>query len=172
MYYEINVAKLTPRGDYKHFFATSERSITTLDSLKEVATALNKAFPVPEFRITVTREEHIGYGMSLKEVLDVDMKVVEITPNEKQLIDTLIKLLYAESGYSDVDVSDLSEHMHRSMPEVKGILSSLVKKSLISTDRTDSGFDLVYLNECLWHTHPSWKTDVRDEVESVRLVVK
>lgn len=55
MYYKINVAK-----NNMHFFATAERSIETLAKLKSVYNALSKAFPEPEYNITVFKYETIG----------------------------------------------------------------------------------------------------------------
>ena len=56
MYYEINVAL-----NGRHFFATHERSLITLNKLKEVYDVLSEKFPKSEgYEITVTRYEKRG----------------------------------------------------------------------------------------------------------------
>jgi hypothetical protein len=72
MYYEINVAKLSTAktgyavGKYVHFFATSNRSITDKETLKEVYVELKKAFPEPQYNMTV------AYCSETKEGIDID----------------------------------------------------------------------------------------------------
>lgn len=60
MYYEINIAKRNAKGEYIHYFATAERSITTIDNAKEIYNELCKAFPEPNYNITVSKIEKIG----------------------------------------------------------------------------------------------------------------
>lgn len=51
MYYEINVSKAG-----KHFFATAERSITSMSHLQDVYPEIAKKFPASEgYEITVTK---------------------------------------------------------------------------------------------------------------------
>lgn len=60
MYYEINVSK-----NGKHFFATSERSITTQWELKEVYSALSTAFKEEDgYKLDVTRWESAGHTVT------------------------------------------------------------------------------------------------------------
>ncbi len=68
MHYEINVSKCdnpvgrgTERPRYSHFFATAERSITTAKQCKAVYDELVKAFPEPDYQISITRNETTGY---------------------------------------------------------------------------------------------------------------
>jgi len=60
MYYEINIAKRNAKGEYIHYFATAERSITTIERAKEIYTELSNAFPEPEYNISVSKIEKIG----------------------------------------------------------------------------------------------------------------
>ena len=82
MYYEINVAKAEtlPNGklkpnwdnssyDYRHFFATTPRSITNREDLKKVLPELMKAFPSPEYQITVRKWVQQGEGVDTEEIL-------------------------------------------------------------------------------------------------------
>lgn len=60
MYYEINIAKKNHKGNYVHFFATAERSITTTEHLKVVYNELIKAFPEPQYLLGVSENKKIG----------------------------------------------------------------------------------------------------------------
>lgn len=56
MWYEINVSK-----DGKHYFATHERSITTINKAVEIRDRLKKAMPEEEgFRYTITQWQKTG----------------------------------------------------------------------------------------------------------------
>ena len=56
MWYEINVSK-----DGKHYFATHERSITTIDRAVEIRDRLKKAMPEEEgFKYTITQWQKTG----------------------------------------------------------------------------------------------------------------
>ncbi len=56
MWYEINVSK-----DGKHYFATHERSITTIDRAVEIRDRLKKAMPEEEgFSYTITQWQKTG----------------------------------------------------------------------------------------------------------------
>ncbi len=61
MYYEINV---TLNG--RHFFATAERSITDLATLKAVLLALKKGFTQADgYEMTVTEYRTVGRGVDV-----------------------------------------------------------------------------------------------------------
>lgn len=66
MHYEINV---TFEG--QHFFATSERSITSLSRLVMVASVLRYKFPESQgFNISLTRWENTGKTLELSAAID------------------------------------------------------------------------------------------------------
>jgi hypothetical protein len=68
MHYEINVAL-----NGKHFFATHDRSITTLDKLKQVAEVIAKKFPESEgYSVTIMKWETYGHEVDLFDVLKGD----------------------------------------------------------------------------------------------------
>ncbi len=74
-YYEINVARknqtINPR--WKHFFATAPRSIKCLSDLHRVLPEMLRAFPPPEFEVTLTFWEGKGHDIDIHEVLgDLD----------------------------------------------------------------------------------------------------
>jgi hypothetical protein len=60
MWYEINVSK-----DGKHYFATHERSITTIDKAMEIRDRLKQSMPEEEgFECTITQWQTVGIQMS------------------------------------------------------------------------------------------------------------
>ncbi len=74
MYYEINVSKeVEDRNGHKssqHFFATAKRSIVSTFQLKQVLPVILAKFPESEgYDVSVTRQEEIGYGLSIEEAL-------------------------------------------------------------------------------------------------------
>ena len=98
----------------------------------------------------------------MKTVLEQSMELNgKFTDLEKQVIESLVSQLYAEPGFSDVDVHDISRDI-TTLPTkiVRGVLGSLVKKGVIGIDTNDSGYDIIYLNQSHWYLHPEWKKEV------------
>lgn len=98
----------------------------------------------------------------MKTVLEQSMELNEkFTDLEKQVIESLVSQLYAEPGFSDVDVHDISRDI-TTLPTkiIRGVLGSLVKKGVIGIDTNDSGYDIIYLNQSHWYLHPEWKKEV------------
>lgn len=79
------------------------------------------------------------------------------TDLETRTLNSLIKQLYAEPGFSDVDARDISNDIHYSIKQIRGALGSLVKKGVVSIHTNDSNYDIIYLNESHWYMHPEWK---------------
>lgn len=97
----------------------------------------------------------------MKTVLEQSMELNEkFTDLEKQVIESLVSQLYAEPGFSDVDVHDISRDI-TTLPTkiIRGVLGSLVKKGVIGIDTNDSGYDIIYLNQSHWYLHPEWKKE-------------
>jgi len=72
MYYEINVAKRTDlkeSSSYRHFFATSPRSCTTLDQTKIVLKELVEKFPEPEYNISINYYPESGEIYNVWDIL-------------------------------------------------------------------------------------------------------
>lgn len=68
MYYEINVSL-----NGRHFFATSERSITDMPKLKAVYAVLMSKFPKSEgYEFIVTRWEKQGHNLKDEQILSKD----------------------------------------------------------------------------------------------------
>jgi hypothetical protein len=90
----------------------------------------------------------------------------KFTDLEIQVLDVFIDGLYAEPGFSDVDVHDIARDI-TTLPTkiIRGVLGSLVKKGVISICETmafgtSEQFQIIYLNESHWHLHPEWKNEV------------
>lgn len=63
MYYEINISL-----NGKHFFATSERSITNKYKLEEVYNVLKEKFSQKDgYDLTVTKYETVGKPMNMED---------------------------------------------------------------------------------------------------------
>jgi hypothetical protein len=84
-----------------------------------------------------------------------------LTVLEKQTLQAIINGLYAEPGFSDMDVNDLVRPVGKSSRVLRGVLSSLIKKGYIYIDDSCSSgnYQLIYLTESYYHLHPSWKDD-------------
>jgi hypothetical protein len=87
---------------------------------------------------------------------------LDLTPKEQKVLEALIDELYAEAGFSDVDANDLARITGIPTKNIRGVLSSLVKKGIISLNETDNAwadkqYVIIYLNQDYWYLHPAWK---------------
>ncbi len=88
---------------------------------------------------------------------------VELTELESKTLTTFVECLYAEPGYSDVDVNDLSEELGISTKIIRGALGSLVKKGVVTIERNDSNYDIIYLNTPYWYlVNESWAEEAKE----------
>jgi hypothetical protein len=95
---------------------------------------------------------------------------LELTKLENTVLETLINGLYAEPGFSDVDAHDISRDTGISTKSIRGALSSLVKKGIVSLIETNSygavkQYVIIYLNDNYWYLHPEWKTEYNYNIE-------
>jgi len=88
--------------------------------------------------------------------------MTKFTELEQTVLDALIDGLYAEAGFSDVDANDLAHATKIDTRTIRGVLSSLIKKEVISIDGNDSGYQIIYLRSAYWHMHPEWKNQMDD----------
>jgi hypothetical protein len=79
-----------------------------------------------------------------------------LTAMEAKVLDSLISMLYAEEGFSDVDANDLSQDTGIPTRKIRGVLSSLVQKGYVFIDDPGAGFQIVYLANEKYHLHPEW----------------
>ena len=65
-------------------------------------------------------------------------RITNLTELEKKVLQCLADSMYAEWGYSDVGATDISRDTKIEIKVLRGVLSSLIKKSLIEIeDRSD-----------------------------------
>jgi DNA-binding MarR family transcriptional regulator len=76
---------------------------------------------------------------------------LNLTELESKTLSTFIDCLYAEPGFSDVDVNDISEITKISTKTIRGALGSLVKKGFVTINTNDSGYDIIDLNTKYWY---------------------
>ena len=82
---------------------------------------------------------------------------LNLTELETKTLTTFIGGLYAEPGFSDVDVNDLSSELGISTKVLRGALGSLVKKGFVTINTNDSGYDIIDLNKKYWYlVNESW----------------
>ena len=85
--------------------------------------------------------------------------MINTTQLENQILESLISLLYAEAGFSDVDAKDIADDINVPVKTVRGALGSLVKKGIITIDDNGAGFEIIYLNSDHYYLHPEWKQE-------------
>ena len=93
---------------------------------------------------------------------------LDLTPKEQKVLEALIGELYAEAGFSDVDANDLARITGIPTKNIRGVLSSLVKKGIISLNETDNAwadkqYVIIYLNQDYWYLHPVWKSETTQQ---------
>jgi hypothetical protein len=87
----------------------------------------------------------------------MNISELNLTELETKTLTTFIGGLYAEPGFSDVDVKDLSSELGISTKVLRGALGSLVKKDIVFVDENNSGYDIIYLNKPYWGlVNESW----------------
>jgi hypothetical protein len=66
-------------------------------------------------------------------------RITNLTELEKQVLQAIVNGMYAEWGFSDVGATDIAIATKIEMKVLRGVLSSLVKKSLLDIeDRSDN----------------------------------
>jgi hypothetical protein len=87
----------------------------------------------------------------------MNISELKLTELESKTLNTFVSCLYAEPGYSDVDVNDLSSELGISTKVLRGALGSLVKKGVVTINPNGGGYDIIDLNVRYWHlVNESW----------------
>ncbi len=81
-----------------------------------------------------------------------------LTELEQQVLKALIYNLYAEAGFSDVDVKDIARDAKLKVNVVKGVIGSLTKKGIVYGYDNDF-VGIIYLDDDYWYLHPEWKDE-------------
>jgi predicted transcriptional regulator len=83
-----------------------------------------------------------------------------LTELETKTLTAIANGMYAEPGFSDIDVNDVSEMTDLPTKTIRGALGSLVKKGIIQVDTNDSGYDIIYLCKPYWYlVNENWAAD-------------
>ena len=102
--------------------------------------------------------------MREKQFKHKDMNYLELnlTELESKTLTAFIGGLYAEPGFSDVDVNDLSKELEISTKVLRGVLGSLVKKGIVSIEENGGGYDIIYMRESYWYlVNEDWASEAR-----------
>jgi DNA-binding MarR family transcriptional regulator len=92
----------------------------------------------------------------------MNINELNLTELELKTLSTFIDCLYAEPGFSDVDVNDISESTGISTKTIRGALGSLVKKGFVTINTNDSGYDIIDLNTKYWYlVNESWAEEAK-----------
>jgi hypothetical protein len=89
---------------------------------------------------------------------------VNLTELESKTLTAFIGGLYAEPGFSDVDVNDLSSILGISTKVLRGVLGSLVKKGIVFVDENSGGcgYDVIHMREKYWYlVSEEWANEAR-----------
>jgi hypothetical protein len=87
---------------------------------------------------------------------------INLTELESKTLNAFIRGLYAEPGFSDVDVNDLSSILGISTKVLRGVIGSLVKKGIVFVDENTCGFDIIYMREKYWYlVNEDWANEAR-----------
>jgi predicted transcriptional regulator len=90
------------------------------------------------------------------------MNELNLTELESKTLTAFIGGLYAEPGFSDVDVNDLSSELEISTKVLRGVLGSLVKKGIVSVEENGGGYDIIYMREKYWYlVNEEWAAEAR-----------
>jgi DNA-binding MarR family transcriptional regulator len=100
-----------------------------------------------------------------KKIKDMQIETLGLTPLETQALEALIDGLYAEPGFSDVDANDIAAETGIPTKTLRGVLSSLVKRGIITMVPTNTygaaeQYVIIYLCEAYWGLHPEWKNEI------------
>jgi len=90
------------------------------------------------------------------------MNELNLTELESLTLTAFIGGLYAEPGFSDVDVNDLSSELGIPTKVLRGVLGSLVKKGIVSIEENGGGYDIIHMREKYWYlVNEEWASEAR-----------
>jgi DNA-binding IscR family transcriptional regulator len=92
----------------------------------------------------------------------MNISELNLTELETKTLTTFIGGLYAEPGFSDVDVNDLSSELEIPTKVLRGVLGSLVKKNIVSIEENGGGYDIIHMREKYWYlVNEEWASEAR-----------
>jgi predicted transcriptional regulator len=84
------------------------------------------------------------------------LSLPELTEMEHNVLGTLIECLYAEEGFSDVAAEDLAQETGIPTRQIRGVISSLVKKGIVLVDDGYGSAPIINLRREHYDLHPRW----------------
>lgn len=84
------------------------------------------------------------------------MKNLKLTELEERFLTALIKNLYAEKYFSDVDIHTIKKETGIKTEILIGVQASLIKKGIIHIYKNEGGFVIINLVEEYHYLHPNW----------------
>jgi predicted transcriptional regulator len=92
----------------------------------------------------------------------MNISELNLTELESKTLESFVGGLYAEPGFSDVDVNDIASDLGISTKIIRGALGSLVKKGIVQIETNDSGYDIIYLDTKYWSlVNESWAEEAK-----------
>ena len=80
-----------------------------------------------------------------------------LTALESEVLNSFVSGLYAEPGFSDVDVNDIANWTGIGTKSIRGALASLVKKGIVMVTDNGQGYQIIDLQTEYWHlVNDSW----------------
>jgi len=80
-----------------------------------------------------------------------------LTALESEVLNSFVSGLYAEPGFSDVDVNDIANWTGIGTKSIRGALASLVKKGVVTVTDNGQGYQIIDLQTEYWHlVNDSW----------------
>jgi len=84
------------------------------------------------------------------------LKRIDLTVNEATTLKALINSMYAEYNFSNIDIHDLKEITGINIKQLRGIVSSLIKKKLV--EKFDHGHCIIlYLTDLVAGYVEEWR---------------
>lgn len=90
---------------------------------------------------------------------------VNLTVNEATTLKALINSMYAEYNYSDITINELKHITKIPTKQLRGVVSSLVKKNLVEKDENDCGFIILYLTDLVAGYVNNWRNQAGEPVK-------
>lgn len=75
--------------------------------------------------------------------------MANVTENEKKVLAVIEEGMrpYADEGFSDVMVEDITDGTGLNVKSAKGVLGSLIKKNLVTADDVNGEYNVYYITQ-------------------------
>lgn len=97
---------------------------------------------------------------------DNQKRVLEsLTEKEKIVLESIVDNLYAEYGFTDIDIDDIEVNTELKPKIARGVIGSLVKKGVINVYEHDANFqkqEFYIITDDFLFLHPEWEAEKRE----------